>query len=448
MDRPSHVTQEKEDRIFSLISSQIEKQCNVTMNLDAIYSDNGGPGDMLVKMYTANDPPEIVIRSWYDINALGFNQHVPSPLKLNDAISRYGLNLTKIPEYCWEMSKIGNDIVSIPSVDAVFYELVANKKVIDKYHWTLPTTLVGFNDLLKKVKDNGITPIKNFPISVKAWFGIPFNTYMQCSYMYYDARNELQSCYQMPEYYDYIRTMNQWIHAGYIDSTPPESDELNCNENWLFNTTYSLKIGETDGVISVPNMAFEKNAPITNKPLSPIYCYESYHNPDGVVVLMNWLIDNEDNYMLMTQGEKDVDFEVTGDKTYKVIHDPWAWRDCFLMYGAFSWTFSNCPNLDAVNSAISEHERYSASEGFFSLPFVSKRYAVTGSQLAIAWENEREYESMMEQASMQYIGGAITIDEYSLKAKENYPLIATYKQLLTGYLEKSYNPEKDMLIPR
>lgn len=252
----------------------------------------------------------------------------------------------------------------------------------------------------------------------------------------------------MPEYYDYIRTMNQWKDAGYIDNTPWVSDELNCNENWLFTTTYSLKIGETEGIISVPNMALERNAPVTSKPLSPAYCYESYHNPDGVVVLMNWLIDNEDNYMLMTQGEKDVDYEMTGDNTYKVIHDPWAWRDCFLMYGAFNWTFTNCPNLEAVKSAMSEHERYSVSEEFFSLPLASARYAVAGSQLATAWEKEKEYESMMEQASMQYIGGGITIDEYSLKARENYPLIAAYKQLLTGYLEKSYNPETDMLMPR
>lgn len=448
VDRTSQVSHEKETVLLDAIATQINNQYNISMNLEAVYSDNGIPADMLVKMYAANDPPEIVIRSWYDVDALGFNQQVPAPLVLNGYISEYGKNLDRIPEYCWELSKIGKDIVSIPSVQALFYELVANKDVMDAYHWDMPTNLDEFNDLLKKAKDNGIIPMKNFPISVKAWFNIPTNTYRKCSYMYYDTNNELQSCYLMPEYLIYIETVYQWLHSGYIDFTPSLSDTIDENDNWLFCTTYPEKLGEADGVIPVPNISVVMNAPITHKPNSPVFCFESYRNPIALVVLLNWLIENEDNYRLVMLGEENADYVMTGNRTYEIINKSWTWKDYFSMYGTYNWTLLNSPNVNAVNYSISEMENYSSDDGFYTLPLVSERYAVPGSNLAIAWEKEKEYEIRMEQATMDYLMKKITIEEYTNKAKDNYPLVAKYKQLLEGFINKTYKPEQDMYIPR
>lgn len=448
-DRSSGIDPEREYAILKLVSASIKKQRNISMELRVVENSAGEPAGQLAKMIAAGDPPEIVQRSPNDIEINGFDKAAHPPLRLNEAIDEYGPNIIKIPDNCWEWSKVGDVIYSIPTAQAIFYTLVANEKTMKKYGWTIPASFIEFEDMLAEAKRIGLEPIRGFPYDVRSWFGIPSGLVYALNppCLYSDEDGNLHPLCQMPEFYQYMETMRRWGESGYIVNPPLEGGADYSGDGWLFSVSYPELLGKTEGIEPVPLLAATASGPTAQQPFYPIYSFESYHNPEALVAFMDWVLDSEENNKLAVLGEEGVEYKMTGPGTYERLDDSWEWAYYFFCYGMFDWPPLNAPNAEAVHMVIADMERYAAPGKFYSLPLYSMRYAVPGSELAQAWAGERQYESKMNIATALCCAGEMTLDEYTVELEKNRELSEKYIRLTQAYMNREYNPESDLYVP-
>ena len=439
----------RQDVILEAVCQKLLADRNVKMSIRAVFDME--PEKQLQKMLTANDPPSICLRlpkvyGRKDEQGGGVSA---LPLALNDTIEAYGQHLqSSLPQNAWDAVSVKGAIYAIPTVRRETAVVAANKKMMDQYGWQLPATLELFEQLLDTAArtDEGIVPVAvllNFDTS-QNWFDIAESDAIE-------TQDGWISGLTSERYLDWQSHVRKWVENRWVKQTmrpQPDGSVSPGTSKWLFCEMRLSEVADTPDVVVLPPITAVPGAPRRYGLYFPSWSFESYRNPEALVVLMDWMITSEQNNRLLAVGIENEDYRMVSDTEYEWIDGPpWPGYSYFPISGLFSEPSFRHVNAQAYRDALALYESYPVHYSKHPLPQEAYSYRLENSRLDVALKRLSEYSIAVGGASTDYIWGRIDINEYNTIAAENQHLLQPYIDLIEDVRTGRYDVNEDIFNP-
>ena len=442
-------------QILQLVNTQILRQRNVSMKL--ILKREEIPYKAMAVGVAAGDPPEIIIRTYND----NPDKLAPSPLRLNETIDAYGPGLmSAIPANGWDRCKIGDSIVALPSMGLYLSpSLCINGELLARNGWEIPQTADDLEVLLTQAKAAGIRPLDGDMRNAFApCFGLDLS-----AWGFQDDDGKVLPLRDCAEYDAWVEQMRAWNQAGYFQEAVDLSGNTIDDDNFVLSSRWWYELGKSTKLIALPLLPLGKAQPLSSAPaIAERYAFESYDKPEALVTLMDWVYSSAENHDLIARGEKGIDYELLGTSGYQLIKDgqpdsahglygqnnQWELQEILSMDAFRDNRIRGCVNEQNVRKAIGFQEAALRPSKFIKLPSVTERYARPGTALYEAWHPVFDEKApVVDPPESDYINGLISRAEYDQRRTELSELKDSRLDLLQAWLNKAYDPYKDMYVP-
>ena len=466
---------DREKEILELVAKKLKDDRNISMAPEIFYVSSAMDADPDHAMRVAlesGDGPEIVI--WQNYAKADPVAAQWMPLKLDDAIDKYGPNLRGsndpggvatglVPEDCWADCKVGNATVAIPAWTNNRAGLIANQAELDALGAEVPTTIEELEALMGKAKEQGVKFISDgIEHELSSWYGL---SGLQ------RVNGKLRSGYTQPAYTDYLNRLLNWQKNGWFiyrgdNSANNYQPPAKPNDPWLFRSAdnypensspYSQRYFKN--AVAVPPIDLSGRGDGLSSIHQVQWLFQSYNKPEALVSLLDWALSDGANENLLHWGVEGEDYVVNADGTRRVqsveanAMDYHTWSTLAWGFG-FTGLFGPDPEdgtPQEFTKALGQLEQYARDTArpsdISGLPQLAFLYTRPGSQLEAARHAMTAYAQSMGHAERDVLSGNITVQDFQQAAIDGEKGIQGYIALLEGVEAGTYDPVTDMYQP-
>lgn len=450
----STVDEKRSEEMMKLVTQQINKQRNISMQLQITYINTPDmPDDYVRERTAAGKPPQIAETPYW-----GRSKGLPSPLRLNEAIDLYGPNLMRqIPAKEWENWKVGDSIAAIPvMVEKISPCVYAKRSMLEAYGWQVPKNEQEFESLLQAAKAAGLCAIGAQPGKWPTqWFGIGKE-----DRAWLDKDGKVHPIEESAEYNAYLDTLRRWYDAGYYSTGDDDNRQV------------LLGVGNMDSVygdkdaVPLPVISMAGIQPAAATVDRSFTAFECYSKPEALVTLLDWTYEDQENHTLISKGVKDTDWFAVGDNGYvweksadssPYLGTKWGFQFDLAMDGFGGRPIYGCINTEGARQARIYAQAAEKPSRFLSIAQVDMLYALPDTTLYKVTDPPSQLALPViptqtpSTPAYQYTHGEISREDYDKLLAERLANRMTdpdpYLDLLQRILDKSYDPLSDMCQP-
>ena len=328
------------ERVMDVINEKLYKDLGYKVDITVeVYADDTF-ADKLATRLADGDQLDLVrqtqkqnLNSYVDQGiAKNLDQYMETAENLKE-----NLSASIIKEVSYDGSVYAIPLDQLP-VNTVTY---VRGDLLDKAGYDALTTLQDWEGFLKKVKDGGTEYLNSKMETVPLMGNLNSMQEMFLAYFtdtpgsFFDGENNMLPKYFNDGYKQFILKMREWMKEGYIDSSLFSFNEFGMNSYISNQITaavacgiYSLEFGSLNTVNKAhPEWEISPLLPIKNtdgkyasQGLMGEYLFVPYcAKSAGVAVdLIDWMLFNEENYMLMRCGIEGVTYTVDENKVIDI----------------------------------------------------------------------------------------------------------------------------------
>lgn len=300
----------------------------------------------------------------FDICYSGFVNPIASAvnngafLPLNDLMEKYAPGLYEsMPEYWWKVVTFDGEIYAVPNqqVSGMPSGVWTFERYADKYGFDIESIkcLRDIEPMLEVIKQNepDVWPFRAVPKGGVMLFDEGSNIYEIITAGLCIRKNDkdakILNYYELPEYYDGIKTMHEWWKKGYIRkdivSVLEDTSDFKAKK-YVFNTGNWKPGVELEDLTSFGEKCvyamYNEGYTTTASCDSTMFAISrTSKNPEKSMELINYLNTNVEAYNLLASGIEGVHYEKLDDGRIKIaegskypVGSGWKWGNQFNAY--------------------------------------------------------------------------------------------------------------------
>lgn len=289
--------------------------------------------------------------------------------------------------------KVDGKLALIPSLcpEAKCLVVTVKEEYINKYNVQPIKTFEDYGDLMKIIKNynKDMVPgsIGTYNLQTFAGsFGYTILDYSQnLVYKNNDTILKVIPWEQTPEFKKTVALISEWYKNGYIK---PGNTNISQVESFLYNTgsfvlgSIDLNVNQDGNIVRYNNyLLYENNKIQRDNPIGNMYVSgaiaftSSSKNTERVLMLLNWIQSNQENYDLFMYGIKDKDYILKGER-YALPDGVNLNNSPYIGWNNTAFININLQRLPVANSLPDSYKKdhvefinmkssYAPSEGFY-----------------------------------------------------------------------------------
>jgi len=413
------------------VAEHIKEKSGV--KIEPVYSD--GTTDKFTLMIAASEDIDMVMAS-----PINFNTYVKngSIMSIDGLLEKYGHNLKRmVYANLWGWCKIDGKTYAVPNESTLVpYTVQIRKDWLSKLSVPTPQTMDEFRNIMIRFKDEYNTN----PLLMETGFEQSIaGSYLPMGYSWWKSNDGTYLPPEMhPEYVDLLKEMNSWYKEGIIHpenfsgshTQLIEANKIGAKIGWYsrtFNACFNL-------IKQVPEAEYENIQPMKGKydngyisndvPNSYRVINVNSKNPEGVIVLLDWIAAELENTIISRLGIEGEHWEYINKQKAVVRNLTKGNDDTRFIPGTFEFLDISgySERQDTTNNP--RIQWYYNWGDIISEGKVRKTYAPLDFQLFIADGNLKSADVMndvntaLEEAKIGFITGTRNFNEWDSFIKE------------------------------